>query len=205
MISPSLPERRSPSRCTPTTAASNRERNSLCLIVWPITVAPGSNTTSVRFDPNRPSSRAKDRRPWNRSNSPTLETSPEKISLSPASSCSPGETGVSRRPSRTTSTKKRSPRSRKPFAAMLLPIRRESSATSISMRKSLTGTASLGPRGSALRAIIITTSPASAAGKATGKKAKNAMPLPVTSSRKLLTIRLVEVPIRVRVPPRIAA
>ncbi|GIR69216.1 MAG: hypothetical protein CM15mP74_04670 [Halieaceae bacterium] len=112
---------------------------------------------------------------------------------------------MSRRPCRTTSTKKRSPRSRKPFAAMLLPIRRESSATSISMRKSLTGSAPLGARGSAPRAIIITTNPASAAGKATGKKAKKAMPLPVTSSRKLLTIRLVEVPIRVSVPPRIAA
>ncbi len=170
-----------------------------------MTAAPGSNTTSVRFVPKRPSSIAKERNPWNRSRMPTLDTSPEKIRRSPASSCSPGETGVINRPARTNSTKNNSPRSRKPFSATVLPINRESSATAISIKNSFTDNVPCEPVGSTLYISNMATKPAKAAGKATGRKAKKAMPVPVTSSRKLLTIRLVEVPISVNVPPRMAA
>ena len=136
-ISPRRPESLSPSRRKPTTAASKRDRKSHSLMVLPRMVDPGSSITSVRLAPSRPSSIAKDLSPWKRSSMPTLETSPEKIRRSPAANRSSGVTGVSNRPARTNSTRNKSPRSRSPFSAIVLPINCEFSSTTISIKNSL--------------------------------------------------------------------
>ena len=61
------------------------------------------------------------------------------------------------------------------------------------------------PTGNNLALKRRTSSPTTVALAPTIRKSKNARPVPVTSSRKLLTIKLVEVPIKVIVPPRMAA
>ena len=203
--SPSLPGTCCPSRWSATIAALNLARKPSDLAVRPLRTEPGAISTSVNSLCIKPSRFAKVLRPDIWSSLATSETSPVNTKRSSGRRVSVGDTGVIVRPSRRISARYRVSNALSPAVSTLLPTKIPSESTSASNVYSL----SAALRSSRMGKRLDKSTNKQPTNKTTGpeipKKSPKLRPVPRWSSRKLLTIRLVEVPISVSVPPRMAA
>ena len=127
------------------------------------------------------------------------------MSLSPTCITSSGVTGeISRRP-RTTSTKNKESKFLRPFSSTLLPTNLEWVEISASTKYSLFLSANTFISGKELIRRKIINKQKTKATTPTKVKSKKPKLFCPCSIHKLLTIRLVEVPTSVNVPPKIAA